>query len=156
MPALAHDGNVVWYWATTVAGAPPNYAPTVADIAAATKIPRITNYETPSSEAEVDVSDIDTTYDTSVVGTSKAGPINLTIKRDDNSETNTWDLFVFRMNGFLIKSKKGAAVVGSKVEVYPVQVGQRRPSGYSRNAVQDFQVSFYVTAEPNINATVIA
>ncbi len=157
MAALAHDDRVVWYWATTVAGTAPNYAPTVANITAATRIPNITNYDTPSSEAEVDVSDIDSMYDTSVVGTTKAGPITLTMKRDDTTETNTWDLFdTPREPGFLIKSKDGAPVATDKVEVYPVQVGQRRPEGYSRNTAQKFMVSFYVTAEPNLSATVAA
>lgn len=153
MTALAHDGNVNWYWATSVASMT---APTVANITAATRIPAITNFETPSSEAEVDTSGVDSTYDTSVVGTSKAGPINLTIKRDDDDESDTWDLFVFQSTGYLIKSPFGAAIATSKVEVYPVQVGQRRPGGYSRNAVQDFQVSFYVTSAPELDAVVAA
>ena len=153
MTALAHDGNVVWYFAATVAS---TAAPTVANITAATRIPNITSYDTPSSEAEVDTSGIDDIYDTSVVGTSKAGPIVLTMKRDDTSETNTWDLLDFRTNGFLIKSKKGAAILASKVEVYPVQIGQRRPEGYGKNATQKFAVSFYVTSAPNLDAVVAA
>lgn len=154
MTAVAHDGNVKWYWATTVAS---TTAPTVANINAATLIPVITNYDTPSSEAEVDTSTVNSTYDTSVVGTSKAGPITLTIQRDDTSETNTWGLFVFRTTGYLIKSPFGLAnSAGKKVEVYTVQTGQRRPGGYSRNAVQDFQVSFYVTAAPSLDAVVAA
>lgn len=157
MTALAHDDRVVWYWATTVAGTAPAYAPTAANIAAATRIPSITNYDTPSGEAEVDVSDIDSLYDTAVVGTTKVGPIVLTIKRDDTSEANTWDLFdTPRQAGFLIKSKDDVAGVGDKVEVYPVQMGQRRPEGYGRNTAQKFQIAFYVTAEPNLDAVVVA
>lgn len=153
MTALAHDGNVVWYWAPTVASVS---APSAADIAAATRIPDITNYDTPSSEAEVDTSGIDDLYDTSVVGTAKAGPIVLTIKRDDLDETDTWDLFTFRDVGYLIKSKDGVATVASKVEVYPAQVGQKRPDGYSRNATQKFMVSFYVTSPPDLDAVIAA
>lgn len=151
MTALAHDGNVVWFWSSSVA----NIAtPTDAEIATAIRIPSITNYDTPSSEAEVDVSGVDDLYDTSVVGTAKAGPITLTIKRDDTTETNTWDLFEFRDTGFLIKSKQGYPVVSDQVEVYPVQVGQRRPAGYSRNTAQTFEVSFYVTSTPDLDAVV--
>lgn len=156
MTALAHDGKVVWYWAPAVAGTPPAYAPTVAQITASTRILRITDFQTPSSEAEVDTADIDTIYDTSVVGTSKVGPIVLTMKRDDTSEVGSWDLFVFRTNGFLIKSKNGVAILASKVEVYPVQTGQKRVEGYGRNATQKFSVSFYVTSQPNLDATVAA
>jgi hypothetical protein len=153
MTAAAHDGNVKWYWATTVAS---EAAPTVANITAATLIPSITNYDTPASEGEVDTSGVDDLYDTSVVGTSKAGPITLTIKRDDTDETDTWDLLDFRAVGFLIKSPFGPAILASKVQVYPAQIGQRRPGGYSRNAVQDFQVSFYVTSPPELDAVVAA
>lgn len=153
MTAVAHDGNVHIYWADTVAS---TAAPTVANISAATLIPNVTSFDTPSSEAEVDTSDIDTTYDTSVVGTNKAGPITLTIKRDNTSETQGWDLFTFRDTGYLIFSRFGAAAASSKVEVYPAQVGQRRPSSYARNAVQTFDVSFYVTDEPELDAVVAA
>lgn len=152
MTALAHDGKVVWYFATTVASIA---APTTANITAAVRILGITNYDTPSSEAEVDTSDVDTIYDTSVVGTSKSGPIVLTMKRDDTVETAAWAAFTFRANGFLIKTLNGPAVAASKVAVYPVQVGQKRPEGYGRNAVQKFMVSFYVTSAPNLEAVVV-
>lgn len=154
MTALAHDDRVVWYWATTVASVS---APTVANISAATRIPLITNYTTPASESEVDVSDIDSLYDTSVVGTTKVGPIELTMKRDDTAETSTWDLFdTPREAGYLIKSIDGVAIATSKVEVYPVQVGQRRSDGYGRNTAQKFMVAFYVTSEPDLDAVVAA
>lgn len=153
MTAIAHDGNVKWYWAPAVADIS---APSVAEITAAVLIPNITNYDTPSSESEVDVSDIDDLYDTSVVGTGKAGPITLTIKRDDTTETQGWDLFTFRDTGFLIKSPFGPAAAAAKVEVYPAQVGQRRPEGYGRNTAQKFMVSFYVTDSPDLDAAVSA
>lgn len=156
MVAIAHDDAVVWYWAPAVAGTAPNYAPTVANIAAATRIPLITNYDTPSSEAEIDVSDTDSNYDTGIVGTTKAGPITLTMKRDSGAESNTWALFdTPREAGFLIKTLDGPAVATSKCEVYPVQVGQRRPEGYGRNTAQKFAVAFYVTSEPKLDAVVV-
>lgn len=153
MTAPTFDATTHIYWADTVAALA---APTVANITAATLIPGITGFDTPSSEAEVDTSDIDTTYDTSVVGTNKAGPITLTIKRDDTDETDGWDLFTFRDTGFLIFSDFGAAILASKVRVYPVQVGQRRPASYGRNTVQTFDTSFYVTDEPALDGVVAA
>lgn len=155
MTALAHDGNVKWYWVPTIADIS---APTVAEaITAGTLIPHITNYATPASEAEVDVADIDDLYDVSVVGTAKAGPIEMTIKRDDTDETDTWDLFsTFRQTGYLMKSKDGVPIATDVVEVYPVQVGQRRPEGYGRNTAQKFMVSFYVTSDPDLDAVLTA
>lgn len=153
MTALAHDGNVVWYFATTVASVS---APTVANITAATRILNITGYTIPASEAAVDISGIDDIYDTEVVGTSKAGPIQITMKRDDTLETTSWDLMVFRTNGYLIRSKKGVAILASKVEVYPVQIGQRLIEGYGKNTAQKFAVNFYVTSQPSLTAVVAA
>jgi len=151
MAAISHDDAVVFYWAPAVANLA---APTVAEITAATRITGITNYTLPSSENEVDVSDIDSMYDTSVVGTSKSGPIELTLKRDDTDESDGWELFQFRDAGVLIRSPFGPAAATSPVETYPGQLGQRRPEGYGRNTAQKFMVSVYVTAEPNLDAVV--
>ena len=159
MTAIAHDGVVDFFWLPAVAIIA---TPTVAELTAGVRIPLITNYDIPSSESEVDTSGVDDIYDTSVVGTSKAGPMVLTIKRYDTSETNTWDLFDFRENGFLVRlpfGGSGAAGVPAatdKCEVYPAQVGQKRPEGYTRNATQKFMVSFYITSAPNVDAAVIA
>lgn len=153
MTVPVFDDTTHIYFADTVASIS---APTVANITAATLIPGITGFDTPTSENEVDTSDMSTTYDTSVVGTSKAGPITLTMKRDDTDESAGWDLFTFRDTGYLIFSDFGAAVEDSKVRVYPVQVGQRRPASYGRNTAQTFDVSFYVTSEPDLDAVVAA
>jgi len=159
MTAIAHDGVVDFYWLPAVASIA---APTIAEFTAGTRVPLITNYDIPSSESEVDTSGVDDIYDTSVVGTSKAGPMVLTIKRDDTSETNTWDLFDFREKGFLVRlpfggsGTAGVPAATDKAEVYPAQVGQKRPEGYSRNATQKFMVSFYITSAPNIDAAVSA
>lgn len=155
MTALAHDGNVKWYWTTTIADIS---VPTVAEvITAGTLLPEITNYDTPSSENEVDTAGVDDLYDLAVVGTTKSGPITLTFKHDDTDETDTWDLFnTVRTNGYLVKSINGVPVATDNVQVYPVQVGQRRPEGYGRNATQKFMVSFYVTADPDLDAVLTA
>jgi len=152
--ALAHDDLVKWYWVPTIGDIS---APTVAEQTAGTLIPGITNYSTPNSESEVDTSDIDSLYDTSVVGTTKSGPIEITMKRDDTDETDTWDLFsTVRQAGYLMKAINGVPVASDKVEVYPVQVGTRRPESYSRNTAQKFMVNFYVTSEPDLDATLTA
>lgn len=153
MTAVAHDDIVKWYWAETVASVS---APTAANITAAALLTGITNYTLSFSEAEVDTSDIDGLYDTAIVGTSKAGPITITQKRDDTDESSGYDLWEFRDTGYLIRSPFGAATASSKVEVYPAQVGQVRPAGYARNTVQMFEVNFYITDEPDTKAVVAA
>jgi hypothetical protein len=155
MTAVAHDAIVQFHWVPTIANIA---APTVAEITAGDLITGITNYTMPSSEAEVDTSDIDGLYDTSVVGTSKAGPIELTMKRDDTDESAGWDLFTFRDTGYLVylpfggSGALGVPAATDKAMVYPAQVGQKRQEGYSRNTTQKFMVSFYVTDEPDVDA----
>ena len=154
MTAVAHDGTVKIYFATTVASLA---APTVANITAATLIPNVTNFQTPNSESMIDAADIDAEYDNEIIGTGKAGPIVLTIKRDDTDESDGWELFdTPKAVGYLIFSRFGAAVADSKVEVYPVQVGRRRPASYGRNALQTFEIPFAVTDDPELDAVVAA
>lgn len=151
MTAVTHQ-QVQWYYLPAVGD--PNLNPTTAEIGAGDRIKALVNYTSPGTEAEVDTSTTDSSYDTSVVGTSKVGPIVLTIQRDDEDETDTWDLFTFRDTGFLLRSPFGDPDTGAKVSVYPVQAGRRREAGFSKNAVQADEISFYVTDEPNVDAVV--
>ena len=159
MTAIAHDGVVQWFWLPACAIVA---TPTLAEMTAGERLTDITNYDTPSSEASVDTSGIDDVYDTGVVGTSTAGPIVLTFKRDTASEAGSWDALDFRDTGFLVKLPFGgsgasaAPAATDKAEVYPGQVGQKRPEGYGRNTTQKFMVSIYVTATPNVDAALIA
>lgn len=159
MTAVAHDGVVQWHYVASISDIT---APTTTEVATSTRLPNITNYTTPASESEVDTSDIDSLYDTAVVGTTKAGPIELTFKRDDTDETDTWDGLTLRDTGFLVKltfggsGTDGAPAASDLAEVYPVQVGQRRPEGYGRNSTQKFMVSFYVTSDPELDAVLAA
>jgi hypothetical protein len=159
MPAVSHDDIVQWHFVPTITNIA---APTVAQINAGDRILGITNYTMPASEAEVDVSDIDSQYDTSVVGTNKVGPIELTLKRDDTDESAGWDLFTFRDSGYLVRlpfggsGALGVPAATDLCEVYPVIVGQKRNEGYGRNAAQKFMVSFYVHEEPSVDSVVAA
>lgn len=159
MTAVAHDGVVQWHWVASISDIA---APTTSEVTTSTRLPNITNYTTPSSESEVDTSDIDTLYDTSVVGTTKAGPIELTFKRDDSDESDTWDALTLRDTGYLVMLPFGgsgtsdAPAATDKAIVYPAQIGQRRPEGYGRNTTQKFMVSFYVTEAPELDAAIAA
>lgn len=148
---MIHDDTVAFYFLPAVASIS---APTVANIGGGDRLTKITNYTMPASEAEVDNSDIDSMYDTTDVGTSKVGPIELTFKYDDNQAMV--DLLVFRSAGYLIRSKTGLVTAGTEVEVYPVKIGRQRPEGYGRNTKQKFMVNFHVTDEPDQHAVVAA
>ncbi len=148
---MMHDGVVRFYFLPTVAS---TAAPTVANITAGTRLTKFTSYTMPSSEAEVDTSVVDSTYDTTSIGTSKAGPIEITFQYLDNDAMVS--LLVFRSTGFLMRSRTGLITAGTKVEVYPVEIGRRRNDDYGRNKEQMFMVNFGVRAEPNIDAVIAA
>ena len=157
MTAIAHDGVVQFYWVPTIADID---APKVSEITAGDRIDGITNYTLPSNENEVDTSDMDSLYDTSVVGTTKAGPIELTMKRDDTDESAGFGLFTLRDTGYLVRlpfgggGALGVPAASDVAEVYPAQVGQPRPEGYGRNTTQKFMISMYVTSAPSMSAAV--
>jgi len=159
MTAPVHDGVVQWFWLPAVAIIA---TPTLAEMTAGVRLTNVTNYDTPSSEATVDTSGIDDTYDTGVVGTSTAGPIVLTFKRDPDNLTGNWDALEFKDNGFLVKLPFGgsgasaAPAATDKAEVYPAQLGRKRPEGYGRNTIQKFMISIQITADPEADAALIA
>ena len=149
------DETVGWFYLTTIADADLN--PTTAEMGAGTRLTGITNFQTPTSEATVDTSDIDTSYDTLEVGTSSDGPITMTFKKfkPDGTLSDMWSLFTFKETGYLVYSPSTPDPgTGDHVEVRPVQVGRRRSAGYSRNTTQTFDVMFYVHSEPNDAATI--
>lgn len=148
---MIHDDTVAFYFVPTVSNIA---APTVAQITAGDRLTKITNYTMSSDEAEVDTSDIDSMYDTTDVGTSKVGPIEITFKYQDNEDMV--ELLVFRSRGYLIRSRTGSVAATTEVEVYPVTIGKQRPEGYSRNAEQKFAVKFHVHSEPDEHAIVAA
>lgn len=146
-----HDATVQFKWVPTISNIA---APTVAQLAAGTTLTKITNYGLPSNENTVDTSIIDSMYDTTDVGTSQVGPIEVTFLYEGNTAMTT--LLVFRTAGYLVRSRTGLWTAGTKVEVYPAKIGRRRSEGYGRNTEQKFMVSFHVTSEPNEDATVAA
>ena len=153
MVAVAHEGNTKLYWLTACADIT---VPSVAEMAAGTLITGVVGYNFPSGEAAIDTSDVDSQFNTSVVGRTQAGPITLTIKRDDTTETGGFDLFATpKTTGFLVRAYFGDGLTnGDQVAVFPAQYGVRQLDSYSENSVQTFEITIHVTSAPEYDATV--
>lgn len=132
-------------------------APTVAEVVTAgALVAKMTNFSTPFNQAAVDTSDTRSAFDTSIGGTTSAGPLVLTLKRDDTDESDGWDLFQLRDTGFIVVDRRGPFTAADPVEVYPVEVGQRLPAGFTKNAVVTFDVNFFVSEAPELDAVAAA
>lgn len=154
MAGAVSDGNVKVTWVPTIADI---QAPTVSEISAGTPIPRITKdgVNPPQNQNTVDGAGIDDTYDSENVGTWGGGPFELTIFRDDTDETDTYDLFVYGLTGFLVIGRFGSNDTSSdKVEVWPAESHEPVLMQTATNEKQRFQVSFAITSEPALRAVV--
>lgn len=155
MSRLVHEGNTKVYLALAVAN---KSAPTLAEIAAATNLtPFITKdgVTTPSNQNMVDAAGIDTVFDAQYVG-SWGGPVSLTMFRDDDDETDSWELITYGLEGWIIVSRFGVPTTGSTVEVYPVQAHKPVMQQTATNEMQKFTAMFAVTDAPDDSATVAA
>ncbi len=155
MPRATHEQNVKIYWATTVAS---KTAPTAANITAATNMTANVTKDGVSlgfSENMVDNAAIDSAFDAQSTG-SYGSQIAITMFRDTGSEASSFGLMVRGTNGFLIRSPFGPAIAGSKVDVFPAQIGVTQLANSAANENQKFTVNFAVTDAPALNVTVAA
>lgn len=153
MADRTYEENYKIYWLPSVQNI---NAPTTAEINAGTRLTKITKdgWAPNFSENAVDTADIDTAYDSEVPGSWKAGPIAITMKRDDQDETSTYDLLVRNTNGFLLASPFGLATSGKKVMVFPSRIGITQHANSAANEAQKFTTQFFVTSEPALRAVV--
>jgi hypothetical protein len=155
MRGPVYEGNLRVYFATTVADIA---APTVAEIGAATYLGRTVTKDGVAqgvSQNRVDVASIDEKFDAQRMGSWAATP-TLTMFRDDDDESDSYDIVANGTEGFLILIPFGGAVAGSPAYVYPVEMGVALPGDSAANAPQTFTVNFAVTSEPNLDAVVAA
>lgn len=154
MSRTTYEGKTKVYFATSVASIT---APTTANISGATNLtPFITKdgVSVPNTQNMVDSATIEEVFDAQTVGSWGGGALELTMFRDDAADT-AWNLIVYRTTGFLIISRFGAPIAGSKVEVWPVQMHAPIPQATAANEMQKFTAAFAVTAAPELKATVV-
>lgn len=137
-------------------------APTVAEIAAGDDLTTFITKDgltTPSNQNMVDSATISTRFDAQRVG-SYGGPINLTMKRDDDDAVDPFELLAWGDEGFMVIRRlvpyATSFAAGQRVEVYPVEAHNPIMAGSAANEEQRFSQQFAVTSTPNEHGVVAA
>lgn len=155
MAKLPYEKNTRVYWCTSISNIA---APTAAEITAGVYLsPFITKdgVQTPNNQNFIDSADIATNYDSQEPGSYGGAPINLTMFRDNTSDT-AWNLVVYATRGYLVicRTKSVAPVAGDKVEVWPAAMHEPVMQNTAANEMQKFTAGFAITSTPNTKATV--
>lgn len=132
-------------------------APTTVEIAAGTNLtPYITKdgITVPSTQNMVDSATIEDVFDAQQVGSWGGGPLTLTMFRDDDDETDSYDLIEYGLEGFILISRFETPIATSKVEVWPVEAHEPTIQQSAANEMQKFTAAFAVTSEPSMRAVV--
>lgn len=156
MGKVAAEGKVKLYYLPAAASVA---APTVANVAAGTNL---TPY-LPTSGLNIDPTQnnasipmMDDGFVIEAIGTESVG-ITLTLTRDSvSADDDAWTLFVRGLTGYLLVSRFGSPIAGSRVEVYPIEAHDPTPMAPAENEFQQFQVRLAVNASPNRKAVVAA
>ena len=156
MPDMLADGTTKVSFVTTISNIA---APTVAELNAGTALEALITPDgldvTPSTNA-VATGALNSTVDTEAAGRRKFD-ISLTLKRQTGTDTPV-NLFPYQTAGYLVVrdniASSTAWAASQKVQVYPVQSGEPNRVKPAANEVKKLTVGFFVTADPNTNATV--
>jgi hypothetical protein len=158
------DGRTRVHWVTTISNI---NSPTAAEINAGVNL---TSFLTPDGlvgfepeTADVDVSALDSVFDTKVAGRASFSGTLLRLKKNaaaDNPSADTrYDLFVRDLAGYVVIRRDlpaGTAVsAAQKVEVYPSVTGETRNIAPESNTVHRYEVPVKVSSTPQIRATVV-
>lgn len=157
MARTQHEGNTKVYWVVTLTS---KTAPSLAQITAGTLLtPFITKdgVDVPNNQNMIDSATIDETFDAQEPGSWGGGPLTLTMYRDSVAANDTaWNLCVYNTRGYIVISRRGVPIVGSKVEVFPAAMHTPVMLATAANEMQKFREVFAVTSTPEMNATVAA
>lgn len=154
------DGKVKVSWVPTIASIA---APTVAELTAGTALESLL---TPDglmgfepTTAEVDVSALDSTFDTVAPGRAQFSGCGLRLKKQGASDA-VYAALVREAAGYVVVRRDIAAdtawTAAQKVEVYPATLGETRNLAPEKNSVQKYEVPVMVTSSPSLRAVVAA
>jgi hypothetical protein len=155
---VINDGKTRVAWVTAIANIA---APTVAELNAGQDFTtRITpdGLNIPAETADVDNSSLASTYTTNRAGRRSFSP-EVTFKRGDSAGDDApWTTLTYQTMGYLVVRRvlpyTTAWAAGQKVEVYPVECGERNSIPPAPNEVAKFTSQMKLREEPNTNATV--
>lgn len=148
------------YWVSSISN---KNAPTVAELNAGTDLSCFLTKDglkEPTNQNMVPAGALCERFDAERVG-SFGGPVTLKCFRDDiDADDDAWNLFVYGTNGYLaIRSgpTHGTAwTAAQKVRVYPAEMHEPVMNDAAGNAMQTFNETLAVTAQPALKATVAA
>ena len=158
MPDSLADGRTRVAWVSTISNIA---APTVAELNAGTLLqslltPDGLNGFQPDT-ADVDVSALDSTFNTNIAGRASYSGTMLRLKKQTGTDT-VYNLLVRDLQGFVVIRRDVTASTawasGDKVEVYPAWLGEVRNLDPEANSVHKYEVPVKVSSSPNLRATV--
>lgn len=158
MSDVINDGKTRVAWVTTIANIA---APTAAELNAGLDFTtRITpdGLSIPAETADVDNSSLASTFTTNRAGRRSFSP-EVTFKRGDTAGDDLpWTTLTYQTLGYLVVRRvlpyTTAWAAAQKVEVYPVECGERNSIPPAPNEVAKFTSQMKLREEPNTNATV--
>ena len=158
MSDVINDGKTRVYWVSTIANIA---APTAAELNAGLDFTtRITpdGLNIPAETADVDNSSLASTFTTNRAGRRSFSP-EVTFKRGDSAGDDLpWTTLTYQTMGYLVVRRilayTTARAAGQKVEVYPVECGERNSIPPAPNEVAKFTSNMKLREEPNTAATV--
>lgn len=152
------DGRTRVYWVSSIAN---QNAPTAAELNAGTALqslltPDGLNGFQPDT-ADVDVSALDSTFNTVVAGRASFSGTALRLKKQAGTDA-VYNLLVRDLAGFVVIRRDVTAsttfATGDKVEVYPAVLGEVRNLDPEANSVHKYEVPVKVSLSPSLRATV--
>lgn len=156
MSKKASEGNVKVYFLPTVASLA---APTVANIAAGTNITPwlpTTGVGVDWTQNNASISMLDASFTPEQIGTESVA-IELTFTRDSvTADDDAYELFDRGLEGYLLISRFGTPIAGSRVEVYPIAAHRAVPLTPAENEFQQAKAKLAVRDTPEPNAVVAA
>lgn len=138
-------------------------APTVAELTAGTEVTGFltpAGLDTPEEGTDADISSIASARDFSIPATI-GGELSGEFYRDDTAD-DAWDAMARLTETHLVIGRFGgtgtsnALIATDTAEVWPVRVSQRNPSRITRGEALRFVVTFALSGDPTLDATVTA
>jgi len=109
--------------------------------------------------AEVDTTHLSSTFDTKRPGRASFSGTMLRIKKQTGTDT-TYTTLVRGVEGYIVVRRyvaaSGAWAAADKVQVYPIQCGERRDIAPEANTTARYEVPTMITSSPSLNAVVAA
>lgn len=158
MAAIIIDGRVRVTWCGS-GGIANIAAPTTTELNAGSALEQIITPDglnIGASTNGVDTSALKSTFNTMRAG-RRSYDISITLHHDDTADLG-FTLFIYRTTGFLVVRRLIDAATAwtstQKVEVFPLDTGERTEVPPKQDSTGDMTVPFFLMADPNTRAVI--